>query len=501
VQSVRWMKLSVSQKVVLGLTALVVALQLSLGLSLLTHEKGTLFEQLDERTRTLVEVLTAVEAQSTTSNVTQRAENLGRSLLMQEDVLFCEIKDRYGAVVFQEGDPNRGAARQYTFPLRVNASAAPAHENATLAGPRAEGTLTIGLSLDHARHALAHTRATIATGTMASLAVTWLFAGLVLRHTFRLPIRRLLQKARAARVSSLFGDRQVGDNDEIARLETTLDALDSGYQHLAARERRLAAQAVSGQIEREQVAERRRAYAKLEQVNKELDDFAYVVSHDLKAPLRHIKSLVEWITSDCSEEPATEQSENFGLLISQVDRMHGLIDGILQYSRAGRGGAEKVTFDVADAVSEAIELAAPPDHIQIELRDALPTLTLERTRIVQVFQNLLSNAVKFMDKPDGRIVIGCRRDQRHWTFSVADNGPGIEEKHHERIFRMFQTLQPADAYESTGIGLTLVKRIVEMYGGKIWVESRPRAGSTFFFTLPQEQKETHHEKLQTGITC
>jgi len=495
------MKLSTLQKVVLGLTALVAALELSLGLSLLTHEKRTLFEQLDERARTLVQVLMAAEAGSPTSNETVTAGNLGRALLTQKDVLCCEIKDRHGTVVFQEGGPHPGPLKQYTFPLRVNASAAAAYENATPAGPRAEGTLTIGLSLDHARRALAHTRATIATGVMASLAVTWLFAGLVLRHTFRLPIRRLLQKAQAARASSLFGDRRVGDNDEIARLEETLDAMDTGYQHLAARERRLAAQAVSGQIEREQVAELRRAYAKLEQVNKELDDFAYVVSHDLKAPLRHIKSLVEWITSDCREERAAEQSENFGLLISQVDRMHGLIDGILQYSRAGRCSEEKVTFDAADAVSEAIELAAPPDHIRIEVRDALPTLTLERTRIVQVFQNLLSNAIKFMDKPEGRIVIGCRQDQGHWTLSVADNGLGIEEKHHERIFRMFQTLQPADSFESTGIGLTLVKKIIEMYGGKIWVESQPRAGSTFFFTLPQEQKETHHEKLQAGIAC
>jgi signal transduction histidine kinase len=116
------------------------------------------------------------------------------------------------------------------------------------------------------------------------------------------------------------------------------------------------------------------------------------------------------------------------------------------------------------------------------------TITCERTRIIQVFQNLLTNAVKFMDKPQGEVHVGCVEEPGHWRFRVTDNGPGIEAKHFERIFRLFQTLAPKDECESTGVGLTLVKKIVELYGGRVWVESEVGKGSTFFFTFPQKSE-------------
>ena len=116
------------------------------------------------------------------------------------------------------------------------------------------------------------------------------------------------------------------------------------------------------------------------------------------------------------------------------------------------------------------------------------TITCERTRIIQVFQNLLTNAVKFMDKPQGEVHVGCVEEPGHWRFRVTDNGPGIEAKHFERIFRLFQTLTPKDECESTGVGLTLVKKIVELYGGRVWVESEVGKGSTFFFTFPQKSE-------------
>jgi signal transduction histidine kinase len=131
-------------------------------------------------------------------------------------------------------------------------------------------------------------------------------------------------------------------------------------------------------------------------------------------------------------------------------------------------------------------MIAPPDHIRVTVDDGLPTIEGEKTRLTQVFQNLLSNAVKFMDKPQGTIHVGCVAEGDFWKFRVADNGPGIEEKHFERIFRIFQTLAPKDEYESTGVGLALVKKIVEMYNGRVWVESEVGRGSTFFFTFPQK---------------
>lgn len=136
-------------------------------------------------------------------------------------------------------------------------------------------------------------------------------------------------------------------------------------------------------------------------------------------------------------------------------------------------------------VSEVIDLVNPQENIKIDVADELPTIYCDGTRMGEVFQNLLSNALKYMDKPEGKVTIGCTEEDTYWKFSVADNGPGIGEQYHEKIFQIFQMLHPRDEIESTGIGLTIVKKIVEMQGGKIWVESKADEGSTFFFTIPK----------------
>lgn len=222
----------------------------------------------------------------------------------------------------------------------------------------------------------------------------------------------------------------------------------------------------------------------LESANEELKNFAYVVSHDLKAPLRAIGSLADWISTDQAEKLDAEGKEHLRLLIQRTRRMDSLIDGILQYSRVGRVREAVVAVDTNEIVQEALAMLAPPPHIHIEVASDLPTIRAERTRILQLFQNLLSNAIKYLDKPAGLIRIDCVGHDREWEFSVSDNGPGIETRHFKRIFQLFQTLAPKDRVESTGVGLSLVKKIVEMYGGRVWIESQPGAGSTFFFTLP-----------------
>ncbi|KQC10149.1 MAG: hypothetical protein APR54_12275 [Candidatus Cloacimonas sp. SDB] len=239
-------------------------------------------------------------------------------------------------------------------------------------------------------------------------------------------------------------------------------------------------------------------FKELEDVNDELQNFAYVVSHDLKAPLRAISTLANWISTDYSDKFDPEGKEQMRLLMSRVKRMHDLIDGILEYSRVGRINEEKIKVNLNDLLKEVIDIIAPPANIEIKVVDELPEIRFESTRISQVFQNLLSNAIKFMDKPEGKIEIGCNIKADHWEFFVADNGPGIEEKHFSKIFKIFQTLQPRDEFESTGIGLTLIKKIITMYDGKIWVESKLGEGTTFFFTLPfainEIQETTSTEK-------
>ncbi len=240
------------------------------------------------------------------------------------------------------------------------------------------------------------------------------------------------------------------------------------------------------------ITERKRAEARqaqllreLESANRELNDFAYVVSHDLKAPLRAIGSLADWLAADYADKLDEEGRQQLSLLVGRVKRMHALIDGTLQYSRLGRSREDRVEVNLNNLLSEVIELIAPPPHIEIKLEHPLPTVIGEKTRLQQLFQNLLSNAVKFMDKPHGEISIGCTEQDGFWQFHVADNGPGIEAKHFARIFQLFQTLTPRDEFENTGVGLALVKKIVELHGGKVWVESKVGEGSTFFFTLPK----------------
>ncbi|HEY2934025.1 MAG TPA: ATP-binding protein [Acidobacteriota bacterium] len=223
----------------------------------------------------------------------------------------------------------------------------------------------------------------------------------------------------------------------------------------------------------------------LQNSNQELSDFAYVVSHDLKAPLRAIGSLANWITQDYGEKFDAEGRAQLELLVQRVKRMHDFIDGILRYSRAGRVREDKVKVDLNVLVNEVIESVDPPPNIDIEVITPLPVIECQKTRIEQVFLNLISNAIKFMDKPEGRIRISCEKTKDHWKFSVADNGPGIEEKHFGKIFQIFQTLRPRDEFESTGVGLSVVKKIIEMYGGSVWVESTPGVGSRFSFTLPR----------------
>lgn len=235
----------------------------------------------------------------------------------------------------------------------------------------------------------------------------------------------------------------------------------------------------------------------LQSANDELTNFAYAVSHDLKAPLRAIGSLADWLHTDYGEHLDAQGQEHLRLLKSRVQRMDNLIDGILQYSRVGRVRETPIPVDTNVTINEAVHLLAPPPHIRIDVDGTLPVITAEPTRIQQLFQNLLSNAIKYMDKPEGAIRIGCRPLDGMWQFSVADNGPGIETRHHEKIFQLFQTLAPRDRVESTGVGLALVKKIVEVYGGRVWLESTPGRGSTFYFTLPRASTAARSKERST----
>ncbi len=268
-----------------------------------------------------------------------------------------------------------------------------------------------------------------------------------------------------------------------------------GRQVVAQLELRLAKKELEERLASQEKAEKKiktlhadlkRHATQIEQANRELTDFAYVVSHDLKAPLRGIASLAGWLSTDYAGKIGAEGQEQLGLMVGRVKRMNALIDGILTYSRAGRSREARVEMDLAKLVPNVIDLLAVPPHILVEVTGPMPRVMIEPTKAQQVFQNLLSNAIKYMDKPQGVVRVGCEADgEEFWRFSVSDNGPGIEEKYFEKVFQLFQTLAPRDSVEGTGVGLALVKKIVETEGGRVWLESTPGEGTAFHFTLPQ----------------
>jgi signal transduction histidine kinase len=230
--------------------------------------------------------------------------------------------------------------------------------------------------------------------------------------------------------------------------------------------------------------QRKEAQNLVEAANRELNDFAYIVSHDLKAPINAVGTLANWISSDYADKFSRKSQDQIELVQSNVKHMRQLIDGILEYSKASRTQDTKEKVDLNETVSEIIRRLSPPAHIEISIEDKLPVLQCDKIKMIQVFQNLLSNAIKFLDKPKGEIEIGCKEQALEWVFEVRDNGPGIEKKNSDRIFQMFQTLSLQNA-DSTGIGLSITKKIVERAGGKIWLESVPGVGTRFFFTVPK----------------
>ncbi|MDF2892139.1 MAG: histidine kinase [Clostridia bacterium] len=237
--------------------------------------------------------------------------------------------------------------------------------------------------------------------------------------------------------------------------------------------------------QKENEEKQKQLVARLEETNKELDNFAYIVSHDLKAPLRGIGSLANWLLTDYRDKLDEEGADIINLLVNRVERMKNFIDGILQYSRVTRVKENYVDIDLNKLVKEVIEMLSPPENIKITVDSALPVIKGEVIYIEQVYQNLISNAIKFMDKPEGKINISCNSKADFWEFSISDNGAGIDEKYFNKIFMIFQTLQPRDKFESTGVGLSIVKKIIETSGGKIWLESGVDKGTTFYFTLPK----------------
>ena len=236
---------------------------------------------------------------------------------------------------------------------------------------------------------------------------------------------------------------------------------------------------------RKEVEERLAEYARrLEKSNKELDQFSFIVSHDLKAPLRAISNLSLWLIEDLGATLPEDSRKNLDMMRSRVARMESLINGILEYSKIGRTHVAPESFNLSELITEILELLSPSAHIKVLFSEEMPAVITPKILLQQVLSNLISNAIKYTDKKEPVITLSVVSNELFYEFTVEDNGPGIALEYHDKIFLIFQTLQSKDTFESTGIGLTIVKRIVEEQGGKIRLESDVGEGCKFIFTWP-----------------
>jgi signal transduction histidine kinase len=225
-------------------------------------------------------------------------------------------------------------------------------------------------------------------------------------------------------------------------------------------------------------------FRELTQKNRELDEFAYVVSHDLKAPLRGIDNITRWIEEDHSQDLTPEVKRNIDLIQGRARRLENMINGLLEYARIGKVREEQEMVNVERLIGELVELLVPSEF-NVRISGHMPVIRTERLRLEQVLSNLISNAVKYNDKKEGKIDIHCRDTGSYYEFRISDNGIGIQSQYFGKIFAIFQTLKERDAFESTGVGLAIVKKILEDKKTGITVESMPGEGTTFTFTWPK----------------
>ncbi|MEO8700237.1 MAG: ATP-binding protein [Kofleriaceae bacterium] len=277
-------------------------------------------------------------------------------------------------------------------------------------------------------------------------------------------------------VIDLFTRRGEGPDDELVEVLRTIGAHLGQFFNAARAQEQL----------RREVEQSRATAATLEKANAELDQYAYAASHDLRAPLRGITNLATWIEEDLGTSTPKKVKEHIALLKSRASRMDKLINGLLELARIGRVRQRPERIDVTELLHDTIDLLSPPETSRVLVIGAMPTLVAERVALQQVFLNLIGNAIQHSARKDVVVKVSAVDSQEEAEFAIADNGVGIPPEHQQRVWQIFQTLDPRDVTETTGIGLSIVKKQVEGCGGRTWIDPQVREGATLRFTWPKK---------------
>jgi signal transduction histidine kinase len=366
------------------------------------------------------------------------------------------------------------------------------------------GTVFVESDLQEAADQLRIQFFTVSAVLVGAMALAYLLSSL-LQRVISQPVLDLSRTMKAVSERNDYGVRatRIG-NDELGRLVESFNNMLMQIQERDT-ELRLAKEQLEHRVEertlelrsqlqktRETQLELERVNAELMQSNKELDDFAYIASHDLKEPLRGIQNYAEFVLEDEGPAVSAESRTRMQSMIRLAGRMRNLIDELLHYSRVGR---TDLVLEIADLnevlkdVTDSLRIAVAESDVEIRIPKPLPAVLCDRIRVGEIFQNLLTNAMKYNDSPAKWVEVGCQ-DGQPIVFYVRDNGIGIPSRHLESIFRIFKRLHAQDKYGGgAGAGLTIVRKIVERHHGRIWVESRPGVGTTFYFTLEPDRND------------
>ena len=302
------------------------------------------------------------------------------------------------------------------------------------------------------------------------------------------PLRRLVVAADAIGAGQFETKIETAGKNEIAELARAIDVM---VKRLT--ETMVSRDALQREIEHRQRAEviREQTLAELQRSNEELQQFAYVASHDLQEPLRMVASFTQLLAAQYNDLLNEKARKYIFYAVDGARRMQELINDLLAYSRVGSQGAEPTLLNTHSALGRALtNLAAVITETGAVVTNGdLPSVMADGVQIVQVFQNLIGNAIKFRTDRVPAIHVWAEKNGAEWVFALRDNGIGIEERFKDRIFVIFQRLHSHSEYPGTGIGLALCRRIIERHGGRIWFESQPGVGSTFYFSLPDKEEE------------
>lgn len=348
------------------------------------------------------------------------------------------------------------------------------------------GYVTIMLSLEgiqtKTQQALVAALVILALFLPLSFIIAYLLANGVTR-----PVAQLVQLTQTVAQGDLSAQIEVRGDDEVAQLATSFNGMIAEI-----RTRDQALRAAHDELERrvvERTAQLAHNNAALERRNRDLDQFAYVAAHDLKTPLRGISNLASWIAEDLGAQLSNDGRAQMQSLQARVRRAENLIDALREYTRAGRSSAAVQYVESRALVEKVTRTLTIPPGFTVTAATDMPRIEVVPEVLEQIFTQLINNAIRFHHRSEGHINITCVDEGEQWVFAVSDDGPGIAAQFHAKVFEIFQTLHAKDTFETTGVGLPLVKKIVEEHGGQIHLASEEGKGATFRFTWPKKNTQ------------